>query len=225
MAFVDSASAADPVVESAYDWTGFYAGVLAGVAFTDSNEGVDVNGYNSLGEVVDLDSETDFIGGATLGYNFQANQIVFGIEADASYLGYESSNNSAFFGGDTEYSAQADWLGTVRARAGLAFDNSLIFVAGGLAISDLEYSVDDDSIAPPGTNAINASKDRSLGWTIGGGFEQAFADNMSFKVEYLYVDFAGGTASGIADVGGLAFDFDFDDTQIHVVRAGLNWSF
>ena len=208
-----------------YDWTGFYAGIHAGAAFADSNTGTDLDGYNSLGEVVPLSSETDFIGGAQAGYNWQINSFVFGIEADISYLGYDASDSSAFFGGDTTYRAQTDWFATIRGRGGFAFNNVLIYATGGVAFSDLEYSVSDTVLAPPGINAISASTSEDVGWTIGGGVEYAPNQRWTLKGEYLYAEFDGGTATGVAAVGGGTFNFLFGDTQFNIVRIGANYRF
>jgi outer membrane immunogenic protein len=62
-----------------YNWTGFYAGVVAGYGwgssdFTPANVSVSPDGWN--------------IGG-TLGYNYQTGSIVWGLEADLAWSNVE----------------------------------------------------------------------------------------------------------------------------------------
>ncbi len=78
----------------------------------------------------------------------------------------------------------------MRARAGVAFDRALIYATGGFAFAD-----------------------DANGWTVGGGLEYAFTNNLSAKIEGLYVN--------------LDQDHDFvdDEAEFGVVRAGLNFRF
>src|ERR1700733_10789714 len=109
---VASAEAADmmtpaPVYKAApmmpaYNWSGFYAGLHVGAA-TDKG---DLNGTVFDGIFVDRESlssfqKTGFIGGGQIGYNWQMGQTVLGLEADASWTGTKSSQQSfdPFFAG------------------------------------------------------------------------------------------------------------------------------
>lgn len=66
---------------------------------------------------MDADGDDGFVGGAQLGYNWQANQIVYGVEADISVSG-----------GDV-----IDWLGSVRGRLGyLILPSVLIYGTAGV---------------------------------------------------------------------------------------------
>jgi len=56
-----------------YLWTGLYTGLQAGYGWSSSSMS-----DASINPALSLDSD-GFIGGATLGYNFQAGQIVWGI--------------------------------------------------------------------------------------------------------------------------------------------------
>ena len=110
-----SASAADlaprytkapAMVDAAYNWTGFYAG---------------------LNIVLDTFRKTGFIGGGQIGYNYQSGISVFGVEADAAWLNVKSSTTlgfDPFFVGKginaATFSSSIDWLVTARARAGIA---------------------------------------------------------------------------------------------------------
>jgi len=207
-------------------WQGFYAGLNAGGVFVDGNAGVDANGYNIPGEVVPLSDDNGFIGGAQIGYNWQgAGNWVFGVEADIQYLDYSVANTTVANIGDTVYAAQADWLATLRARLGVATEFGLIYATGGLAYSDLTYSVTDVlTAAPAGGDTVVGATQPDWGWTIGAGAEFMLTGNWSVKAEYLYVNFGGETVVGLVGTGGTS-NFNFDDTEMHIARVGLNYKF
>src|SRR5262249_49927322 len=73
------------VTPPAYCWTGFYLGVTAGYAnafhSADDLQGAFL-GYPGL-----ANNQSDgFAGGGTLGYNWQSGSLVYGLEADISWL-------------------------------------------------------------------------------------------------------------------------------------------
>ncbi|MCW5688136.1 MAG: autotransporter domain-containing protein, partial [Pseudolabrys sp.] len=61
-----------------YNWSGFYAGINGGGGWGNAS----VSGPLSTGG--DFDTSGGLIGG-TLGYNFQMNQVVFGLEGDVDW--------------------------------------------------------------------------------------------------------------------------------------------
>src|SRR4051812_37562754 len=81
------------------------------------------------------------------------------------------------------------------------------------------------------------------GWTVGGGVEYAFTNNITAKIEVLYVNFDndrrnnngfGGNVVGVSNtgaavvdgqLGGLGFDNNRRRDDFAVVRAGLNFKF
>lgn len=99
-----------------------------------------------------------------------------------------------------------DWFGTVRGRLGVAVTpHVLLYGTGGLAYGHISTSGSVSAInvggfpgADGGTfTPVAASFGRSttkIGWSAGAGFEAAFADNWSARLEYFYVDL--GTVSG-----------------------------
>ena len=211
-ALVGSAAAADiprrveqvaPAVPyvAAYNWTGFYVGINAGWGWgTGSLSGPPPTG--------DLEGSGGLIGG-TLGYNWQSNQIVWGVEADIAWSGIEGSGRC---GGGLVCEVRNDWLGTARGRIGYAMDRFMPYVTGGLAYGDVSASV---------TGGFPGASSMQAGWTVGGGVEFALAAPWTAKLEYLYVDL-GDFACGIA-CGGVAPDnVEF---RSHIIRAGLNYRF
>jgi outer membrane immunogenic protein len=69
------------------------------------------------------------------------------------------------------------------------------------------------------------------GYTVGGGLEYAAWQNVSVKVEYLYVNLGSEDVTTTAlrvNAPGTApssLNAHFTDLDFHVVRAGVNWHF
>ena len=122
-----------------FSWTGFYAGVQAGYGWT----GDDVNTVgstisnknvpNTAADAATLHFNTDpkgFLGGGTLGYNFQTGRFVWGVETDLSWADIKGTDSQAAaiaVGPNTVTSSalaeqKMDAFGTLRARAGLHAD-------------------------------------------------------------------------------------------------------
>lgn len=204
-----SASAADlgrpaykapaPAVVAAYNWSGFYLGGHVGGAWS-SEEARDIaNG------VIGSTDPDGFIGGLQVGYNWQADRWVFGIEGDWSWSG---ADGSTMLSGPTTFSSDHNWYATLTGRVGYAWDNWLWYVKGGAAWSDMEYRF----------GGFGTLSDTRVGWTVGTGVEWALAPQWSAKLEYNFLDFGKDTfnfAAGPVDV----------DTHVHLVKAGINYRF
>src|SRR5262249_46984452 len=72
----------------------------------------------------------------------------------------------------------SNWLGTLRARFGYAWDRVLVYGTAGGAGANIQTAL---TGLPYQTNP-------EFGWTVGGGIEVAFAEHWTFKAEYLFVD-------------------------------------
>jgi outer membrane immunogenic protein len=179
-----------------YNWTGFYAGVVAGYGFGSSDWNVPAVSTSPKGWNI----------GGTLGYNLQVGSFVYGIEGDLAWSNVSGSTTV----GATTVTTENDYLATVRGRLGYSFDRFLPYLTGGLAYGDVKTS-----ITPAG---LSSSKSK-LGWTIGGGLEYAFMGNWTAKLEYLYVDL-GNVNPGFAVPATTSVSFDE-----HLVRVGLNYKF
>lgn len=140
--------------------------------------------------------------------------------------------------GNYSTTIRTEWLLTLRPRIGYAWGNTLVFGTGGLALTRLKFSQTyNDNITypllvPPSTGAGGSEHASALatkiGFTLGGGFEQAIADNWSMKAEYLYVRFDGINAAGVLTdgFGGTAnFANTVDHLSSNIVRIGLNYRF
>ena len=214
------APVAPVVVVPVFTWTGFYVGVNAGYGWNTNNNN---NAFNYYAPVASQylwtgggsSNDGGFVGGGQIGYNYQIGQFVIGAEADIQYADMGGKNH---FG----YGNQGmDWFGTVRARAGVAIDRALIYVTGGFA-----YGGGNNGNGTYYNGAfISNSDSTTTGWTVGGGVEYAFTDNLTAKIEGLYVNL-GNNGNNSAYVWNNAYSGNnSDDTEFGVVRAGLNYKF
>lgn len=206
-----------------YDWSGFYAGVHAGYGALDVSGIYDGN----AGDDFILDNQGNFslsgdgfVGGVQAGYNWQMDALVLGLEGDFSFADFSDSLGP---NGDNEsVQMDANMIATLRARAGYAMDNLLIYGTAGAAWTDADYS--NCNNAPACTQTASASFD-GIGLVVGGGAEWAFAQQWSFRAEGLYLYF-NDRQNNIVNPGdgGTANDFaTLDDGWI--VRAALNYHF
>ena len=86
--------------------------------------------------------KSGFAGGVGVGYNWQPNCALFGIELDYSWASI-NANKFITDGGinDTlDISSRLQGFGTLRARTGVVVDNVLIYVTGGLAWANFNRS-------------------------------------------------------------------------------------
>lgn len=232
-----AANAADLEPREAYDWTGFYAGVNAGYNFGSSG-GVNFESlfgpllpaYVEARETVHpqtLGDELDgFVGGAQLGYNFQSDSIVVGIETDISYLDLDEDDHRVvsippFQQHDYTSSQSIDWLGTTRLRLGYAFDRALLYLTGGLAYGDTEFSyrVVHESTVSGGDSEFK------VGWAVGGGLEYAISEAIVLRGEYLYYDLGKSSSRDFYDFSTTAGEEWNAKFRGNIVRGGVNFRF
>jgi outer membrane immunogenic protein len=186
-----------------YDWSGFYVGLHAGYLWGDV-------AIEEEGEEAAEGGEIDgFAGGALAGFNVQLDPLVLGIEGDIGWTDADGDGTEPQPDPEYDYHYDLNWIGHVRGRAGFAFDNALIFVAGGLAIADLDIEQERVNVGSGGTY---------YGWTIGGGVDFAFSDTLIGRVEYLHDEF--GKKHYDVEEEDYAADLDAD-----IVRAALIYKF
>jgi outer membrane immunogenic protein len=188
------------VVSPAFDWTGFYVGVMGGYGWSNS---ATVGGI----AVTNADLKGAFAGG-TLGYNVQMGQFVFGVEADAAWS--DINHTETIFGLLTAQD-KIQSFGAVTARGGIAVNNVLIYGKGGYAWMDNQISAS--------AFGLTASESHFHdGWTIGGGIEYAFAGPWSVKGEYMFARYLSETY--LAAAGGVTLAAD-----VNTFKAGINYRF
>ena len=188
-----------------YNWSGFYLGLNAGSVFGINTMSASGGGGSASGK------EPGFLGGAQVGANYQIGPVVWGFEAD-----YDASTQSKSLpaGALTGSTSQTPWFATLRGRVGMAFNRTLVYGAAGGAAGELR------SIAAIPTGTSNTTVTYGT-WTAGGGVEYGITDNLSARLEYLYLD-KGHIATSV--IGPPATTIT-SRVQDNLVRAGLNYRF
>ena len=221
---------AEPVAPAylPFTWTGFYVGGNVGYGFgNDEDSDISDSGGRDL-DSFGLDADGFFVG-AQVGANYQMDSFVIGIEADIQKSWMDDSIHVSPYGFDDSLDASVDidWFGTVRARAGIAWDRVLVYGTGGLAFGSIDYNARIEYDAP--LTAKLSSDDVEWGWVLGAGVEYALTDNWTVKGEYQYINLGDVTASGpirdddgddTGDTARSSRDIDF-----HTVRIGINYKF
>ncbi len=207
-------------------WTGFYVGVMAGygggdfdysAVFTD-----DVGSEASGG--ASLTSGGGFLG-AQIGYNWQMDNMVIGVESDMAWSGIKGNlelSLSSPVSGSMNAGSEVDWFGTTRLRAGwTATPQLLLYATGGVAYGAVTSSYDLSDLGPGAPS--DSTSDTQWGWTAGAGFEYAVTERISLKTEYLYVDLA---SQNLLNTSFSQSSQKIDaDTAFHTVKAGVNIRF
>lgn len=196
-----------------FSWTGLYVGVDAGYLSGDADVALAPGtGFSSQPK------PAGFVGGGHFGYRWQSpSKFVVGVEWDV--WGADASDADNLTAVTNLTPVKVNWGGSFRGVVGLAFDRSLLYATGGLAVIDIEGCT---TGAGGGDCAANAGfGDTLTGWTVGGGFAYAFTPSLSARVEYLYADYGKETYTTTGVVGGTTSI----DLQTHTVRGGLSWKF
>ncbi|WFU44944.1 outer membrane beta-barrel protein [Bradyrhizobium sp. CB82] len=212
-------------IEPLFNWTGFYVGGHIGGAWTNEQF---INSANTtaFGDLTPgqgyRQRGSGLIGGAQIGYNWQASNYVFGLEGTISGLDNRGTVvNTAFGAGDDVFSWRTNVLATIVGRAGFSVQNNLFYIKGGYAGANNRLSVSDT--VGPATGA-GGQTHWANGWTVGAGWEYGITRNWIVGVEYNYAAFTSQTyqLAGTA-AGTYTFDAKPRDIQWAVVRASYKF--
>ena len=191
-------------------WTGIYAGLSAGYGWGHSEQDYERNDNHGLAST----SPSGGLGAVTLGYNYAlANGFVIGAEGDLGLMDI-SADDKIVYDGHIYKTRFGPWWGTLRARAGYVFGDTLVYGTGGVAFME----VDEVSVGnTPGETALN--EDWRTGYVVGAGIEHVLSPGMTAKLEYLHMDFG--------EYHGLSANQEpfYFDNRVDLIRAGLNFAF
>jgi outer membrane immunogenic protein len=219
---------AAPMAQSVYNWTGFYLGGTAGGGIANSDH---------------LDPDDFFEGntkfqeafgtvGLTAGYNYQFGHTVLGIEGDYNWANVDKTRalDSSFGDGESATTRfRMNEFATLRARGGLAFDQTLIYATAGVAFAHIQNS---STFFDENTAVEGASEDKwKTGLAVGGGVEFALTHNWTLKGEYMLMQFQNSdaiiniTSTGLSSCSTATPCRSNYSEAIQVARIGLNYRF
>ena len=221
-----------PPIMAQYNWSGAYVGVFGGVTAWDPNLVGDYTYPNysppeTYRENYQGPGEFGGLVGGDIGYNWQMGSLVYGFEGDfAGVFGGKSTDTNYSSGTEAYgYSAQTLAIGTIRARAGLALDRTLVYLTAGLA----EIEVQNRGIATyTGCTVCGYS---ATNWVpalaVGGGVEYALTNNWTIKAEGLYLAAASKDNHGAQiGSGSSAYVPSFGSTPSQgLLKLGVNYKF
>jgi outer membrane immunogenic protein len=243
---------APPIPPVVYSWTGFYVGGNVGGAWNSTRDDVFptgcfltsvICGGGAANNPQRSDSVTlngsGFTGGAQVGYNWQRDRVVWGIEGDINYLGINDGSSinrpvaaplvGNFIHSETD---KMGWFGTLRGRIGATVTPSfLLYATGGLAFGEVKSASSTAFTTTPDTYA-GTLDDTRVGYAVGAGGEWMISPKWSVKAEYLFVDLgkssytqlcliAANCTTGLPAPGG-TYQTDLHN-RYNIVRVGLNY--
>uniref|UniRef100_E6VBM0 Porin n=1 Tax=Rhodopseudomonas palustris (strain DX-1) TaxID=652103 RepID=E6VBM0_RHOPX len=195
------------------NWAGLYIGGNFGGATARDRSSVTIAGVTDAFNL----APDGFFGGGQIGYNWQAVNWVFGVEADfqGSTL---KDQRAAVLGPAVFYDAKLPWFGTARGRIGYSLGSTLFYGTAGYAYGNIKT----DIVSAIGNYSFKTTKG---GWAAGAGIETPFqlfgllGPNWTSKTEYLYVDL-GSTTDAFGATG-------INTTKVtqHTLRTGINYHF
>jgi outer membrane immunogenic protein len=229
-----------PPAVALYNWSGCYIGANVGGGWTSNS--------NTFGDPLPDPVTSGFapinigtngsgvVAGGQAGCNLQvASNFVVGIEGDFSWSGVKGEGTvgpiesipvpGAFPGSFATSTHEVAWVGSVRGRAGVAFDRLLVYVTAGVAFANLKTTADEvflTGVSNPGS--LDANR---IGWVGGVGLEYAVTYNWIVRGEYLYHQFASDTFVGnrVPVLPTFGVEYSTGRTNLSVARLALSYKF
>ena len=175
-------------------------------------------------------SAAGWVGGGQLGYNWQRQSFVYGLEGDVSLMNLNSSMTAIlpvpfpFIPNPTAMTnAKMDWYGTFRGRLGWTAGPVLFYGTGGVAYGNVELN----STVSNGQTSLSAQAwSARVGWVAGGGIEYMARPDVIFSVNYQYVDFGHVSLASSEPAFGTPISLSASaHMQFQAVTAGVSWLF
>jgi high affinity Mn2+ porin len=189
----------------AFTWAGAYMGVnIGGGSPSHSGEHIQAaSGFTT--NAFDLYPGSRERAGATFGaeagYYWQYGPWVIGAGADFNFLDERGGSSGVFpappsygplgvYSYTLRYAPNAKYFASFRSRFGLAFDRMLLYATGGVAAGGARGPATLSlNFGGPGNPFVaSASQSSRMKYVLGAGFEYAFADNWSARLEYLFLN-------------------------------------
>jgi outer membrane immunogenic protein len=168
-----------------------------------------------------------------MGGNYQIGNFVIGGEWDFDWAGNNNNNNTTGVlvpgVGAIAVTGHNHWVTTVAARFGYAVDNWLVYgKAGGGWVGNNNWTITNVTTGVSLTcgNFTNHCGSNTGGWLVGAGYEYAFTNNWTVRLEYNYLGLGNPTVVIPATAPLLAGDtFISSNRNVQMVKVGVNYLF
>ena len=207
-----------PMIAAMYDWSGFYIGLNGG--WGSSRKCWDAVPASIFIGPEGCHDATGGVAGGQIGYRWQASSWVFGLEAQGDWARLRGSNISALTPTFTNRS-RIDAFGLFTGHVGYAWNNVLLYVKGGAAVTADRFDV---TTTVGNVVAATSNGDNRWGGTVGAGLEYSFAPNWSAAVEYDHL-FMGTQTRTFTTPAAVFFSTDRirQDVDLVTVRVNYRW--
>ncbi len=221
------AMAADMAVKAAppapvvaiYNWSGFYIGANGG--WGQSRNCVDF--VTPAGAVAaGCGNRSGGLLGGQLGYRWQTNQFVFGLEGQGDWAEIKNTRVSLI---DPLISTtgKTDAIGLLTAQIGWAWNANLFYLKGGAAVTRNRFDIFNNVT---GVGLASAGHTR-WGGALGVGWEYGFSPNWSFGIEYdhLWMGRTNPVFPGVVTPAGFLLTGSGISQDVDMVTLRLNYRF
>lgn len=230
-------------------WAGGFAGIDLGVGFDLGKSGeleyrrVDGSNNeaaiaNAFGQNFDGEFKAGGSFGGRAGYNWQSNNLVYGVIGDISYADIQEEQR-AFSRTPAKYveRRKLDTLATFRGRLGFANSSPILpYVTGGVAYGNVKYSWEGNAGSFRGDNGEDTN---GIGYVLGLGADFIVTEKMTVGMELLHYNLgesefkariSGETpaltaAFGNAASGGTIQQGSRQDLAFQTLKVNFNWKF
>lgn len=172
-----------------FDWSGYYAGLLAGYNWADAASSLNEDGLLYWNEF----SPRAAAFGLFAGWQRQLpSGFVLGVDVYGSYR--NADDNGELSGNFPTFVEQTEigigWSASARMRAGYAFGRWLPYIAAGASLSayDLSETKITKLFDQSGTQTFSDGGS-AVGWTVGLGSDYALGNRWFLRTEYSFTDF------------------------------------
>lgn len=181
-----------PALDGPVNWSGWSLGASVGSLWGETEQRGNITG---LAPAPLQNESAGLYAGGQAGLDYQVNNIVFGLAADAGYTNASGGRACGQFFLGNVYNCQTNvrdlYMGT--ARVGYAYERALIYAKGGAALAHTSEKFQDNIAgAPYALTGLPFTEVRgkafSTGWTIGGGVEFALTRSWSAKAEFMHFE-------------------------------------
>jgi outer membrane immunogenic protein len=212
-----------PYAEPQFSWTGCYVGIHGGGGTHASDFVSDSGTFPGVGAVA----------GGQAGCNYQIRSLVVGLEGELFWSSLNDKNNSStpLIGDFFNETAKNKYDATIALRLGYAFDRLLAYGKVGAVWGRFSWS-ETESCCGVGVPTFSENASRTLaGLLLGVGFEYAFTNQLSAKLEYNYMNFGNqgvNFTEGCSIVGACGTVVPFTETvneTKQILKVGLNYKF